>query len=453
MERQVLPTDGLPTTVRTFITEVCRIYHCPEEFVTASVLSIASTAVGRKMFVDEGRYRNSLALWFVLVARSGSNKSFPMKLTSAPLREIDAELNAEYRRKHKEWSDTPLKDRSDNEPRCPAIVVDDCTDERRSEILYMNNGDDSNSNSSASTRGAIGIYPELKGMFDAKNQYSSGGTAAISKLLRLFDNEDIKVDRKNGFTMLIKNPFFNILGDLQTDMLRPTFGNELFMTNGLNQRFLFCMAEDIEYPERSAAVVDPYILRQWERIVRTLYDGIFHDPFDSRIHRTIFRSADKTIRLSTEADQLYTQYYNALQQKKAGALSDYEASIYSKLQIQVLRLAGIVHALDLAEKEGMRKDFASLDGPTMEYAIRCMNYFEQQARKVHEKLVENRYTTEAERQQDVTAQFPADAIRIGEVIVALSRINPELSQYKIAEILKINQTQVCRVLKAYRIAS
>lgn len=62
-----------------------------------------------------------------------------MKLVAEPLRKIDAELYATYKEEHDEWKSIPNKDRNGDEPKCPSIVLDDCTDERRSEILFMNN--------------------------------------------------------------------------------------------------------------------------------------------------------------------------------------------------------------------------------------------------------------------------------------------------------------------------
>lgn len=376
-----LPIDGLPQSIREYINAVCNIYHCPQEFVTVAVWATAATAVGRKIRINEGKYQNSLVLWFVLVARSGSNKSYPIKLATRPLREIDAELYQLYKMEYTVWKSVPQKEREGDEPKCPGIIVDDCTDERRSEILYINSLEETGAN-----RGAIGIYPELKGMFDSKNMYQNGGTAGISKLLRLFDCEDIKVDRRNGLTMLIRNPHFNILGDLQTGMLRSTFGSELFMTNGLNQRFLFCMAEDIDYPKRNHAKLPREISARWRQTIRMLYENIYHCD---GTHTTLFRSIDGQVSLSESADKLYEEYYNRLQEKKQLAQNDYEASIYSKLQIQVLRLAGIVHILEIAEAKGERADYNILREATMEYAIRCMDYFEEMAKRVYQKLLES----------------------------------------------------------------
>lgn len=428
-----LPIDGLPASVIRYIEKVCGIYHCPREFVTCSVLATAATATGKKIKINEGKYKNSLVLWFVFVARSGSNKSYPIKLISAPLRKIDAELYAAYQKEYAEYCSVPPKERDGNEPRCKAIVLDDCTDERRSEILYLNNQkEDSLKEAYSDKRGAIGIYPELKGMFDSKNQYQNGGTAGISKLLRLFDCEDIKVDRRSGFTMLIKDPFCNIIGDLQTGLLRATFGSELFMTNGLNQRFLFCIAEDIEYPERSHDTLPYAIAKEWEDTVTLLYRGIYQSG--DEVPATLFRCTDGIVTLSEGADRVYNAYYNTLQSKKRLSDNDYIASIYSKLQIHVLRFAGIVHALEVAEEKGQRADYSVLHESTMEYAVRCMDYFEQMALTVYAKLTEAPDTK------------PPSEMTNAELLRALKMKFPDISQGDIARLIHKSPAYVSKVM-------
>lgn len=428
-----LPIDGLPPSVIRYIEKVCEIYHCPREFVTCSVLATAATATGKKIKINEGKYKNSLVLWFVFVARSGSNKSYPIKLISAPLRKIDAELYEAYQTELAAYLAVPAKERDGNEPRCKAIVIDDCTDERRSEILYLNNKKDEDSQQPYSDkRGAIGIYPELKGMFDSKNQYQNGGTAGISKLLRLFDCEDIKVDRRSGYTMLIKDPFCNIIGDLQTGLLRATFGSELYMTNGLNQRFLFCFAEDIDYPDRSHETLPYAIAKEWEDTVTLLYRGIYRSG--DEIPATLFRCTDGIVTLSEGADRVYNTFYNALQSKKRQTDNDYIASIYSKLQIQVLRYAGIVHALEVAEEKGQRADYSVIHESTMEYAVRCMDYFEHMALTVYAKL------TEAPEVK------PSSEMTNAELLRALKMKFPDISQGEIARLIHKSPAYVSKVM-------
>lgn len=117
-----------------------------------------------------------------------------------------------------------------------------------------------------------------------------------------------------------------------------------------------------------------------------LYDGIYHNNYGG--HHTLFRSTDGIVDFSAEADALYNDYYNSLQVKKLLAKSDYESSIYSKLQIQAIRYASVVHALEVVEEKCARSDYYILHGNTMEYAIRCMDYYEKMAKLVYSKLVD-----------------------------------------------------------------
>lgn len=289
----MLAVDGLPASVRRYIDAVCRIYHCPREFVVAAVMATAATAVGKK----------------------------------------------------------------------------------------------------------------------------------------------IKVDRRSGYTMLIRDPFCNIIGDLQTGMLRPTFGSELFMTNGLNQRFLFTIAEDIDYPERSHATLPADTAREWEQTVRMLYEGIYHDSCGN--HCTLFRSSDGDVSLSEGADRLYDAYYNELQAKKAAARTDYEASVYSKLQIQVLRYAGIVHALEVAEEKGARADYYLLHASTMAYAIRCMRYFERMALQVYGIL-----STPGDDGAPTTKTA---------TLRSLLRFYPETNRSRLAEALGVSGALISKVGKEARL--
>ena len=432
-----LPIDGLPPSIQRYIEAVYDVYHCPKEFITTAVLATAATAVGKKIRIVDDKYENNLVLWFVSVARSGSNKTYPMRLVTRPLRDIDVRLHNEYLKEYNEYKSVPQKDRIGDPPKCPCLAIDDCTDERRSEILSINGEAEKNADGYTdkrdAQRGLLGIYPELKGMFDSKNQYQNGGTAGISKLLRLFDCDDIKVDRKSGPTMLIRNPFFNILGDLQTGMLRSTFGSELFMTNGLNQRFLFCIAENIEYPKRSRERLPNDIYWGWHNTVNMLYENIYHSP-DGQHHFTLFRSTDGTVTLSEGANRLYDDYYNALQLKKEKSQSDYESAIYSKLQIQVIRFAGIVHALQVAEEKGQRQDYSSLNESAMEYAIRCMSYFEAMAFKVYDKIC------------DQPAPKPTVETS-AEFICKFFERYPKVTQNQFANLVGVSPAYISKILK------
>lgn len=83
------------------------------------------------------------------------------------------------------------------------------------------------------------------------------------------------------------------------------------------------------------------------------------------------------------AKQTYISYYNRLQAKKASSDS-YMGAVYSKLQIHVLRWAGIVHLL------GNNPQMSHIIGSEMDYSVRCMDYFEDCAMQVYDVLCGNK---------------------------------------------------------------
>ena len=97
-----LPIDGLPPSIQRYIEAVYDVYHCPKEFITTAVLATAATAVGKKIRIVDDKYENNLVLWFVSVARSGSNKTYPMRIVTRPLYKLDRKLYDEYREEMKE---------------------------------------------------------------------------------------------------------------------------------------------------------------------------------------------------------------------------------------------------------------------------------------------------------------------------------------------------------------
>lgn len=365
-----------PPVVADYISEISRHYQISADFLSVSALSVMATAAATHIRVTEGRYVNPLVLWFVIVAPSGSNKTYALKLPVEPLREIDRELFADYQRRYSEWqerqSQLPKNRRADSRgeqtdaPVCQSILIDDCTDEKRNDVLFR------------SQRALLSVYPEFGGFFGDRTRYSSDGSSAISRLLKLFDGDDIKVDRKSGGTMLIRDPKFNILGDIQPEIMVKEFGRESFLRNGLNQRFLFAVTTTNTPTSRLTTLPDPAVARQWREMVRSMVSGITGDG-----SRQLYPAP--VVRLSRKADALYTDYYNEHQQRKSACGDPYHASIHSKLQIQVLRLAGVLHAAWCYARPD--RDPTTLDDDIMERAWMLADYFEEMAVKVADMII------------------------------------------------------------------
>ena len=356
-----LPIDGLPELVQQYINEIVRVYHCPIEFPTVAVIAAFATAIGKRIKVTDGKYTNPLMLWFINVAPSGSNKTQPVKEVLKPLREINRKNYQVFDAEYRAWKADKERDES-NPPMFNQILVSDTTDEARNKIFQ------------STSTGIVGHYPEFKGFLDDQERYNKGGY--IDKLLRLFDYEDIYINRKGDEKpLVITDAFMCILGDIQPALLAPTFGNPQYMVSGLNTRFLFTMPKIFEFPDREKESMNPCFVESWRSIIRQAYENDY--------------TKIPTIWFSPESDALYDCYFNSLQQKKEKVSSTtgdgYLLSLYSKLQIQTMRFAGIVHLMGMINCTNSYNNYL-VSGESMEYTIRCMEYFEQSAVAVYELI-------------------------------------------------------------------
>ena len=210
---------------------------------------------------------------------------------------------------------------------------------------------------------------EIKGALDDIGRYAKSGE--VSQWLSIYDSDNITINRKAEDTLLIEHPFMDILGSIQPDVLSDAFGRDLLMSNGFNQRWLFVYPDGTPPPMYSDKSVPREITEAWTTYITQLLD---FDFASNNLH---------TLYITDEAKQVYIDYYNSLQAKKADADS-YMGAVYSKLQIQVQRWAGITHLL------GNQPGMSRILPEEMEYSVRCMGYFERCAKKVYSKLIEGR---------------------------------------------------------------
>lgn len=359
-EEAVLPIDGLTMKAQDYINEVVRVYKCPREFPTVALLSAFSTTIGKRVKITDGKYTNPLMLWFVNVAPSGSNKTQPVKEVLKPLRDTNRRHYQEYKLEHSAWKGGNDSN-DDNEPKFDQLLVGDCTEEARVRILQN------------AKIGSLGYYSEIKGFLDDLERYNKNG--GDEKLINLFDGDDIFLNRKGeDQPIVITNAFMNIMGDLQPALLKSTFGTPQRLVNGLTTRFLFTMPNIQEFPKRSKEIMDDYIAGDWRGVVRKLYEDNL--------------SGWNPILIEGESDELYNEYFNSLQDKKeevkATTEDNFILSLYSKLQIQAMRLAGIIHLINVINSpSGFTRKVSAQD---MEYTIRCMKYFEKTAIAVYELI-------------------------------------------------------------------
>ncbi len=398
----ILPVDGLSPNATEMLRKVASSLQCPVDIALSAMFATVGVAMGKRVIIDDGKYRNYPCLWVCVVAPSGSNKSTPIRFFLQPLKDRDSYNYGVYREELRAYRQAG--DDKGDKPVFKQYVISDSTPEARNQVLSVN------------PNGILLYRDELKGMIDDFCRYAKSGE--LSQMLSMFDSDTIVVNRKSDEPLLIKDPFMSIVGSIQPSVLVDTFGNDNMMNNGFNQRWLFCYPES-GMPEMYNDVSIPQsVISDWKDFI---YNLIMYD----------FSVMGGKIYIRGEAKRVYIDYYNSLQIKKAGA-DDYLSSVYSKLQIHVIRWAGVAHIL------GNSPTSIDITPEEMEYSVRCMDYFERCALKVYRMLLEGRGN-----------RHEVKSMGKEEMIANVYHCTSPVSQRAVADALGITKQYVSKCLKKY----
>ena len=398
----ILPVDGLSPNATEMLRKVASSLQCPVDIALSAMFATVGVAMGKRVIIDDGKYRNYPCLWVCVVAPSGSNKSTPIRFFLQPLKDRDSYNYGVYREELRAYRQAG--DDKGDKPVFKQYVISDSTPEARNQVLSVN------------PNGILLYRDELKGMIDDFCRYAKSGE--LSQMLSMFDSDTIVVNRKSDEPLLIKDPFMSIIGSIQPSVLVDTFGNDNMMNNGFNQRWLFCYPES-GMPEMYNDVSIPQsVISDWKDFI---YNLIMYD----------FSVMGGKIYIRGEAKRVYIDYYNSLQIKKAGA-DDYLSSVYSKLQIHVIRWAGVAHIL------GNSPTSIDITPEEMEYSVRCMDYFERCALKVYRMLLEGRGN-----------RHEVKSMGKEEMIANVYHCTSPVSQRAVADELGITKQYVSKCLKKY----
>ena len=398
----ILPVDGLSPNATEMLRKVASSLQCPVDIALSAMFATVGVAMGKRVIIDDGKYRNYPCLWVCVVAPSGSNKSTPIRFFLQPLKDRDSYNYGVYREELRAYRQAG--DDKGDKPVFKQYVISDSTPEARNQVLSVN------------PNGILLYRDELKGMIDDFCRYAKSGE--LSQMLSMFDSDTIVVNRKSDEPLLIKDPFMSIIGSIQPSVLVDTFGNDNMMNNGFNQRWLFCYPES-GMPEMYTDVSIPQrVISDWKDFI---YNLIMYD----------FSVMGGKIYIRGEAKRVYIDYYNSLQIKKASA-DDYLSSVYSKLQIHVIRWAGVAHIL------GNSPTSIDITPEEMEYSVRCMDYFERCALKVYRMLLEGRGN-----------RHEVKSMGKEEMIANVYHCTSPVSQRAVADALGITKQYVSKCLKKY----
>lgn len=397
------PIYGLPESMQRIIREVSDKRQAAIDFALGPALGAASIAIGSRIILDAYGYKNRLNLWIMMVGRSTANKTAPMKDIYAPLYKINNRLFDEYSAKveevkaeHAAGNDKPL-------PKTSQIMIEDSTPEARNQALEDN------------PHGLLNSREELTATIGDIGRYGSSGE--LSALLSLRDCTPFTTNRKGEGLKVIKSPFYSWVSGIQPGMLKPTFDNPKFLSMGFLNRFIVLYPSEL--PKRTArksqaeVTVDPVAIEAWDKLVTDTYNNV----------------ATLTITASEQALEIYRRFVeNSFRADEASA-TDYEASIWGKLRIYVLQLAGLACVMSAVE-QGERP--STVTAEQMSWAV-DMAYYSQAS---HLRML-----------SDITGSANVKAPSGNkELMLSLQRNFPHLNKSKLAEALGVDPRQVRRWL-------
>lgn len=386
----VFPINFLPNWIQKMVSEHSESYGTPAELWAVAFLSGIASAAGKHICLVNGNYRNFPQLWIIVIGSSGTGKSDAGRTAYNRLLEIDKERYTEYQSNYQKWE---RNDKQGHPPHWNQTIIGDTTPEALFSVMAHN------------PNGLTLYRDELSGWFQDFGRYNKSGE--IGHYLSIFDNQTFSINRKNEQPQLITDPFLNIYGTIQPTILAELFSKNDFEQSGLAQRFMFI------YPE--------FPIRKYKRNEQKPSTELYEKIID----KIVGLSGYYEVFLSNESENVYEKFFNEMEEEKTKS-NDFWKGVYSKAQIQALRLALTVKIARYVDEQPYQisNKISEID---MYAGIGMIKYFIRSLQK---------FKTEQKK-----------PLNKKDIILEIFKNNPEANQHEIARILGISQQYISKVLK------
>ena len=360
------PWTVFPRLVLDMIWEFHEKLNYPIDFFGSSILFASSVAIGNTSNVKvRNNWYESAGIYLALVGKPGSMKSHPLSTALKPIFDRDARSYGQYQKQFAEYEQA-LRDSKKNDteaapankPHWSKHIVSDFTPEALATVLKFNN------------RG-LGVHvDELAGWFKNFNRYNKG--SEMEFWLSSWNGKQITIDRKSSEPILISRPFISVGGTIQNALIKELGGGSR-SDNGFIDRILFAFPKDGAKAHFSEVDVEERHLINWNTIINNILS--IEQQYDEDGN-----PEPKTLRLSEEARDLYTTWYDENADESNEFDDDSLSGLFSKFSNYCIRFSLILHMLRYActgfEINEITKD--DMDG-----AIKLVKYFKHTAIKVN----------------------------------------------------------------------
>lgn len=245
-----VPTNALPPVLERFARDVAERMGASMAFVAGGALAVLSAAIGGGIRIqpkafDTG-WREAPFFWVVSIAPPGAKKSPALSEVVAPLRRLDIQRIEEDARKLAAWDEAQRANRRKPEksetptagprPRLRRAIVENATVEALANILADN------------PKGVLWIADEWAGMIGGLGQYKQGGGSDRAEILKLMNGGENVFDRATSGVRIIRCWGAAIIGAVQPDKLAEMIRKNGMAADGLVQRFVFIVGDNLRNP-------------------------------------------------------------------------------------------------------------------------------------------------------------------------------------------------------------
>ena len=368
------PLDALPDLLADYVRELERCNSFPVDYTASAFLFASSVCIGNAVHVKvkEG-YTMPPVLWISLVGKPGTNKTHPLELALKPLKDRDADAFDRYRTDKRVWEqeqaerkrnakDEVSMEGSKPRPNWSLHLVTDATMEALVEKLeHLPRG--------------VGLHrDELAGWWGSMDQYRKG--ADREKWLSLWNGKQVDAIRKTAGEVLVRRPFVSVCGTVQPGKLYGLGKDQ----DGFLPRLLFAFPDEQVKPYYGTNSIDSAWYDQYAELLGKLLE-IPMASYDGK-------PVPHFVPISPDALEVFTAWDKVNTDRTNSAKDEGIAGIYPKLECYVHRFALILEILNAQCNMGGARDVESIGRPAMEAAIKLVEYFEANARKVHFQLFE-----------------------------------------------------------------
>lgn len=385
------PIDLLPSWLQKVVADHAESYGTPPELWATAFLCGISAVAGKKSRLITGNYINYPQLWVIPIGLSGTGKSDSLRIAFKPIKRINERKYAAYQQEKQDWE---ANNKQGRKPVWHQIIISDTTPEALFPAIAHSTG--------------LTLYrDELSGWFADFGRYNKSGE--VAHYLSIFNNNQVIINRKTDEPQLMNDPFLNICGTIQPGVLRNVLSRNNAEESGFAQRFLY-LYPDFE-PKKYKRQRTPPSTAIYEQIIKNIASYTGADDFC----------------LSEEAEKEYEKFFNDSEARKYDGSDDFWAAVWSKAQIQVLRLALTIKVARLTEDPT-----TEVSSDDMVAAISIIRYCIASLKK---------FKNEGKQ----------EAVKRGDVIRDIYKVKPDASPTIIGELFGISKQAAHKYSKVDRL--